>query len=250
MLSSRSPRTTGFTVLLDFYIFVAIATACSYSTFASIYDPYPVCARLCLACRDADYVNDFANNCNYSDGDCCLSKFQVVILDTWACVLEDCDRVDAQDAQTAFNTYVNYCSDLGFPLAQADVPLGIRCQTHTLVSVVPFLYQPSSGLRKPMSLMIDIPGSGNFSSPSLSKADIAGIIVGSIGGALTGISVYVAILQYRRRHQRANNEEALTVRGGGAGAAWVVMRRGAAADQLFNGPHGADVTYKKTTSVF
>jgi len=98
-----------------------LSLACSYTSFDAIYNPYPDCARACLACRDPDYINDFANNCNYAKGGCCLSQFHTTISETWVCVRVNCGEKPAQDA---FDVYTKHCSDLGFPLAQSDVPPG------------------------------------------------------------------------------------------------------------------------------
>ena len=111
----------GVLVHLCAILLPPLAAACTNKTYDRAFDGYIDCVRACLACPDADYVNDFANNCNYKAGDCCKSQFHTVIGDSW-----DCARTKCGDglAQKAFGTYVQHCADVGAPLAVADVPTG------------------------------------------------------------------------------------------------------------------------------
>lgn len=96
--------------------------ACTTARFAALYDPYPDCARPCLACPDADYTHNFAKTCNYESGDCCLSQQHLSIAETWACVRETCK--EGSLAQKAFDTFVQRCKEKGKPLNASDVPTG------------------------------------------------------------------------------------------------------------------------------
>jgi hypothetical protein len=119
MWSSRSLLWPVPPVCLLLLAHFSPALSCSTSSFDAAYQDYPNCGRACLACPDSDYVDDFANNCDYASGECCKSQFHAVIFATWACVQQNCDSSTAQDA---FDTYVNYRSTVGVPLAAADVP--------------------------------------------------------------------------------------------------------------------------------
>lgn len=105
-----------------------LAGACSYSTFDPIYNPYPACARSCLACKDSDYINDFANNCNYTKGECCQTKYHTSIAETWHCVRSNCGVEPSKDA---FSTFVKYCKEVGSVLASEDFPQGYEASTTT-----------------------------------------------------------------------------------------------------------------------
>jgi hypothetical protein len=107
---------------LSSLVFTSFAQACSTSSFASVYQPYPDCAASCLACPDTDYVNNFAHHYDYTNGDCCRSKFHTVIAASWACVQQSCDGMDL--AQEAFDIFVKHCRDVDVPLASVDVPQG------------------------------------------------------------------------------------------------------------------------------
>jgi hypothetical protein len=111
------------TYLFSVLVAASLAAACSTATFDTIYDPYDSCAARCLACKDADYVGDFANNCNYAKGDCCLSKFHDTITATWACARKNCDN---ETAQRSFDIFAKFCSERNTPIAAADIPAGYR----------------------------------------------------------------------------------------------------------------------------
>jgi hypothetical protein len=117
--------TSSISLRLPIYLFLShifplLSRACSQTTFPQIYNPYPDCAAQCLACPDADYVDNFAHNCDYAAGDCCRSKYHSAIAASWECVQTSCEGI----AQQAFDMFVQYCQSVGVPLAQADVPVG------------------------------------------------------------------------------------------------------------------------------
>lgn len=108
---------------------VSTAVACSTSSFDSPYEAYPDCAVACLACPDADYVRNFANNCDYISGDCCKTQYHNIIAATWACVRSPQSGCGPAVAQQAFSVFVKYCANHSVPLATTDVPPGYNATT-------------------------------------------------------------------------------------------------------------------------
>ena len=85
-----------------------------------MYDGYPDCAAGCLACKDTEYTNNFANNCDYSSGECCTSQYHTAIAETWSCVSLNCGELSSK----AFDKFVEFCKDKKQPLEEEDVPSG------------------------------------------------------------------------------------------------------------------------------
>ncbi|KAI0121371.1 hypothetical protein BJ170DRAFT_714680 [Xylariales sp. AK1849] len=110
-------------VILLLVLCVYGAASCSTTHFDPVYDTYSDCAVSCLACRDADYTTNFANDCDYASGVCCESSYHVTIERTWACVGDDCG---SGVAQQAFNVFGQFCADAGKPLAKDDCPTGYQ----------------------------------------------------------------------------------------------------------------------------
>lgn len=107
-------------LILWFFLFSTVLS-CSSTDFDSVYDDYPDCAASCLGCRDETYYSNFANNCNYSSGDCCTSQYHNSIAQTWDCVSTNCGNQVSKDA---FKTFVTFCKDNKTPLEEKDVPSG------------------------------------------------------------------------------------------------------------------------------
>lgn len=107
--------------LLGLCLLLRAATACTTTTFNSTYKDYPDCAASCLACTDSSYSRNFANNCDFESGDCCISKYHTVIAETWSCVGTNCGDTVSQEA---FSTFVQFCKDKKHALQEADVPQG------------------------------------------------------------------------------------------------------------------------------
>ncbi|KAK3317449.1 hypothetical protein B0T19DRAFT_434995 [Cercophora scortea] len=147
----------------------------------TLYNAYPDCAVSCLACKDADYTNNFANNCDFATGDCCQSKHHTVIAATWACVQLGCGAKLAQDA---FNSFVDFCANLSTPLAAADIPQGYDDTTASDKSsndTTQQQQQPSG----------------------LSTSDKIGIISGTVGGFISVVGVWFAWKMYQKKKKKA-----------------------------------------------
>ncbi|KAI8724107.1 hypothetical protein NCS52_00268200 [Fusarium sp. LHS14.1] len=43
-------------------------------THNATYDEYPNCAITCLSYNGTEYPNNFANNCDYASGECCMKE--------------------------------------------------------------------------------------------------------------------------------------------------------------------------------
>ncbi|KAK6542790.1 hypothetical protein TWF694_006732 [Orbilia ellipsospora] len=158
--------------------------ACSTTSFNETYSIYPDCAASCIACQDADYVQKFANNCDYVSGDCCSSQYHSAIAATWACVRSICG-VDVKTSQDAFDLFVQYCANQSVPLAAADVPTGYN-----------FTNTSSSGRGSPSNSNT---GNPPDDSSSLQGKDIAGIVLGTVGGLGSLIGTYYAWRQWKKR---------------------------------------------------
>jgi len=117
------PQAAVLLLLLLFVLsWAAVSQACSNSTYDSHYDRFPDCAKACLACPDGDYEHNFANNCDYANGDCCRSEQHLVIASTWECVRTlGCNPAAAQEA---FDKFVDDCKGKKQQLAESDVPGG------------------------------------------------------------------------------------------------------------------------------
>ncbi|KAH7129127.1 hypothetical protein EDB81DRAFT_808761, partial [Dactylonectria macrodidyma] len=102
---------------------VQTVVACSTTSFNSTYDAYPDCAATCLACEDASYSRNFANNCDYEAGECCTSAYHNVIAETWSCVRTTCGEQVSNDA---FGTFVDFCKEKDHALEEKNVPEGYK----------------------------------------------------------------------------------------------------------------------------
>lgn len=109
--------------LLFCLCFFSGVLSCTTSSFDSAYDAYPDCAASCLACRDDTYYTNFANNCNYSSGECCTSQYHNSIAQTWSCVSINCGD---ERSKEAFDIFAAFCKKMDTPLEEPDVPLGYK----------------------------------------------------------------------------------------------------------------------------
>ncbi|KIY04154.1 uncharacterized protein Z520_00846 [Fonsecaea multimorphosa CBS 102226] len=178
--------------------------ACSTTTFPQTYEPYPDCATPCLACPDAEYMQNFASNCDYASGDCCSSKYHTVINETWACVSDNCGG-DGDLAQSAFDIFVPHCKNHNATLAAADVPTGYTILKDNGVAngnnegcVAWSCFCMKAGAEE----MRLVQPRSNGGSPSLSGAEIAGLVVAVVGTVATIFGSYYGWRVWKREHRR------------------------------------------------
>ncbi|KAJ3516986.1 hypothetical protein NM208_g14768 [Fusarium decemcellulare] len=106
-------------IILPFLL--PITLGCTTTSFNSTYDVYPDCAASCLACEDEAYTTNFANNCDYSSGECCTSQYHSAIAATWSCVRTNCDE---ELSLKAFKTFSGFCDEKKQPIEEQDIPEG------------------------------------------------------------------------------------------------------------------------------
>ncbi|OCT45242.1 hypothetical protein CLCR_06058 [Cladophialophora carrionii] len=195
--------------ILSSLIFTSCAQACSTLSFASIYQSYPDCAASCLACPDTDYVNNFAHNCNYTNGDCCRSKFHTVIAESWACVQQSCDGMAL--AQEAFDIFAKHCEHVDVPLASVDIPQGYASRTDD--------GSPGSPDANPDGdtdgTAVSSPSPSSSSSAPLSTGTIVGIATGSVVAAAGIVGAIFKCLSYRHKKKQNTSSNGGGVGGGG-----------------------------------
>ncbi|KIW33322.1 uncharacterized protein PV07_00179 [Cladophialophora immunda] len=245
MSPSSLPPRVFLATILSLSLLSRGALICSTTTFPSIYDSYPDCATTCLACTDADYVDNFANNCDYASGDCCSSTYHTVISQTWACVSNNCG--DGDLAQDAFNVFVKFCADHNVPLAAGDVPTGYILEGN------------GAGSGNNSTNGTAGPDKGNGGS-SLSGGAIAGLVVAVVGTVATVIGSYYGWRVWRRKHPAANNSHTNDAGAGNNNAnngnannnnnALAMIHNGPNPRPWANLPANATVQYDRRTSSF
>ncbi|KAM5341617.1 hypothetical protein ACJ41O_014648 [Fusarium nematophilum] len=131
------------------------AYGCSTTTFNSTYGSYPDCAASCLACEDASYSTNFANNCDYASGECCTSSYHTSIAETWDCVRTKCGEKLSLEA---FDTFVDFCEEMDTPLKGKDIPEGYDSKDKDSESESGDNTSGGSGLSKGQIIGISIGG--------------------------------------------------------------------------------------------
>ena len=222
------------------------ALSCSTNVYDHAFDqylPFP-CAARCLACPNADYRDNFANNCNYSTGECCQSRHHTIIVASWQCVHELCSAAAAQDA---FAVFVKHCKDVGASLAAEDVPPGFNTGSSSMLKS----QKPGWGTQRyngfvqlhvQPTLMIPVSGtngSDDDAKDGLSKEAKIGVITGTIGGVVAILGVIIAYRQYKKKHSDH-----------GPGNALQHHPQGAMTAALFAPGANGSVIYENSTTVF
>ncbi|KAF4468141.1 hypothetical protein FALBO_4959 [Fusarium albosuccineum] len=186
--------------LLLMLLLLPITLGCTTTSFNSTYDVYPDCAASSLACEDGAYTSNFANNCDYSGGECCTSQYHSAIAATWSCVRTNCDE---NLSLKAFKTFYNYCDEKKQPIEEQDIPEGYEAAVEN----------KDSEDEKDNK---DDDSSSGSSGISLSKGAIVGIVLG--GGVFVIVLLWLLIKLYlgRRKHPRPNHDlELKPVQGSG-----------------------------------
>ncbi|KAJ9604378.1 hypothetical protein H2200_011212 [Cladophialophora chaetospira] len=185
---------------LSFLAFISSSQGCSTASLPPIYNAYSDCAAQCLACPDSDYVNNFAHNCNYTNGDCCRSKYHTVIAASWDCVWDSCNGMKL--AQESFDAFVEHCKNVGVPLAGVDVPQGYNLNDTGTGGGNNGGNGTGSSEGSPAT---DDAKKG--SSSHLATGTIVGIVTGSVVAAAGIVGAIFKCLSYRHRkkHGATNN---------------------------------------------
>ncbi|KAM6532849.1 hypothetical protein FALCPG4_005897 [Fusarium falciforme] len=144
------------------FLFSLLPFVCG-TTHNATYDEYPNCAITCLSYNGTEYPNNFANNCDYASGECCMSSYKSIITATWECVWSHCGR---EESLEAFGAFVDFCEDMGHPLRKEYIPTGYESVAEDADN--------EEGQDKDKHDDDD-----NFAGTGLSKAQLIGIAVGA-----------------------------------------------------------------------